>query len=244
MHDKKARTVNDAAITAFRQRYTGLEKRLAFLKAILIGLFILLFTIPAFDAFINLGQYPALLQLRVNLAFTGVFLGLTALAIISAKYNLGVLAYFAFPAGVFSIIDEHNLLVLVLNMTLAIAMYEFALLGGFFQRILKFYEDYRDEHELERAARVLNASFKHHLIVFLVILLVSWTSILAFEIITLSFGSKLETTVSIFVIIPLVGYAVYMTMIKSRARKGVFGKKEEEYVKVVGKYHHEARKKG
>jgi len=112
---------------------------------------------------------------------------------------------------------------------------------GFFQKIIKYYADYRDTHELNRAIKVFNVSIKYQIFVFTGLLLISWVIMLIFEVVTLSFGSRFES-LSIIVLIPIAGYAIYIKIIKG-SKPSVYGKKEEKYAKVVGKHHHEERKK-
>ncbi|MHA2295256.1 MAG: hypothetical protein ACXAEU_05440 [Candidatus Hodarchaeales archaeon] len=243
MKDVETAVIDETKLINFQKLYSKLLQQFALLKIVLVGLFIMLFSISFLDAFINLGQYPEPLQLQLNLVLTITTIAVTVLAIIAVKHNLSWFAFFAYPAGIFSIIDEHNHLVLVLNMTLAIAMYEVATLGGFFQKTIKNYSDYKDVHELERAAQVFSESFKHQMIVFIGLLLMSWVVVLAFEVITFSFGPRLESTISLVVIMPMIAYVIYITIIK-KGKPRIYEEKEEEFAKAAGKFHHAARRKG
>ncbi|MHA1166809.1 MAG: hypothetical protein ACTSRU_03235, partial [Candidatus Hodarchaeales archaeon] len=142
----------------------------------------------------------------------------------------------------FSIVDETNILVLVMNMVLALAMYEIATVTGFFDKTIKNYTDNKRVHELGRAAQVFNATLIHMLSVYTGLLFISWTIAIFMDMMTFSFGAKLESTLSLLILAPVLVYILYITIFKD-AKPAKYEKHEYEYAKLLGKVHHEARKR-
>ena len=242
MLDIQVITVDEVLLQDFKRKFTRFKRKITLVRIILAGLFVMMFTLSAFDAFINMGRYAPPVQLRINLIFTITIIAFTSLSFIAVKYNLGFFAVFAYPAAIFSIIDEHNILVLVMNMILALAMFEIATVTGFFDKTVKNYADNKRVHELGRASHVFDATIVHMVSVFTGLLFISWTIAILMDLLAFSFGAKFESTLAVIVLAPVMIYILYITIFKD-AKPAKYEKHEYEYARSLGKEHHKARKK-
>ncbi|MHA1168499.1 MAG: hypothetical protein ACTSRU_11800, partial [Candidatus Hodarchaeales archaeon] len=104
MLDTQVITVDEVLLQEFKRKFTRFKREITLVRMVLGGLFVMMFTVSSFDAFINLGRYVAPVQLKVNIIFSIAIITFTLLSLIVLKYNLGFFAIFAYPAAIFSIV--------------------------------------------------------------------------------------------------------------------------------------------